>query len=118
MAAVGASALLDINLKGSYSESIPIESSHVSRAFGVPDRLECMLDLLEDCWVVDRGWHLVLLGVGHLLHDAAQNLPRTRLGEAPDHRCVLECRDGADPLAHHLYDVAHDLTVAAIHALP
>ena len=54
-----------------------------------------------------------LLLVGDLLHRAAQDLSRARLGQALDRHHRLEGRDRADALAHQRHDLLLDRRVVA-----
>src|SRR5262249_59763599 len=62
--------------------------------------LERGADLLQDHRIVDRRRHGPGLGVGDLLHGAAQDFPRTRLRQPRDCNRELEGRDRPDFFTH------------------
>src|SRR5579883_1326229 len=70
---------------------------------------QAALDVVEGAGIVDRRRHLPRLAVGDLLHGAAQDLARARLGQPRHDQRLLEESDGADAVAHHLDHFAGDL---------
>src|SRR5712691_12891385 len=83
---------------------------------GITDLPENVLDIREDGRIVDGSRHFVLLGVGDLLQDAAQDFSRSGLGQSLDDGCGLEGRNRTDPLADHLHNFPDNLTGLAAHA--
>src|SRR6266480_6955696 len=73
------------------------------RAYQLPRRQSVALqrdpDLVEDGWIVDRRRQVPVIAVGDLLHGAAQDLARPRLGQTDDRDGELERRHRPDPLA-------------------
>src|SRR4029450_6938589 len=63
-------------------------------------------DFVEDGGIVDGGGQRVLGAVGDLLHGAAEDLARARLGQALNHDGELEGGHGADVLAHPRHELA------------
>src|SRR5215216_511222 len=82
----------------------------------IPRRLQPAGDLVEGRRVLDGGRHLPGLAVGDLLHGAAQDLARARLGQARHDDGGLEEGDGADAVAHELDDLAHGVFLRPLDA--
>src|SRR5690554_2383574 len=63
-------------------------------------RLHGLVDVLQAGRIVDGGGNAVLLAIGDVTQQLAQDLARAGLGQAIHHQHLLETGDGADLLAH------------------